>query len=188
MKNALSRTSMILAAVSGLAFALPAFAQPSSYPKLYTDGHGLAITRMLLERNSGSTWVAATSYQPMQKYRFRMRFTNYFHNSIPVMGGAFGNSGIHIAEIEVTMKLAFAKFDTSGRADERAFLMPRRVNNHPDFNDTVAPTQSRWFTFGHFTWNGPAAALNQYPLEMYTSHREIVYMPNAPWARLIPNR
>lgn len=182
------RALLTFATVIGLVAAHPASAQPSSYPKLYVDGPGLAITRFLLEKKAGSDWVAAPSYRPQEQYRLKMRLTNYYRDTEPFAGRAFAEAGIHITHVVVKMKVAFAKFNNTGRSDGHAFLMPGMVNDHPDFNDTIAPAKSRWFTFGHFTWIGPPAALSLYPVEISTSHRGIFYMPGAPWARLNPNQ
>ncbi len=154
---------------------------------LYVDAHGLHITSFVVQRWTGATWQTASIYEPSKKYRFRMLVRNSFRTGIPQLGPAFGNTGIHITSILVKFKLAGARFEETGRDWSNAFLMPRVVDGHPDFNDTIAPGKSRWFDLGIFTWTKTPAQLSKFPVELNTGHRQIIYMPAAPVARLVPS-
>jgi hypothetical protein len=193
MNNSLHHsTSRGLGAVFSLLLGLFAWTASDlgaypSYPKLYGDGRGLAITAFSVQRLNGSTWEKADWYMAGQSYRIRARFTNFYHDGIPILGPAFGNTGIHITNVIVKMQFPGARFVETQRADSTAFLMPYWVDDHPDFNDTIAPEESRWFNFGHFTRVSGPVQVNSRAISLYTVSREILYMPPGNWGNLVPN-
>lgn len=154
-------------------------------PGIYVDGPGLAIERFMLQRYVGSAWQNSTSYMQNQRHRFRMLFRNYYSNRIPVGGSAYGNCDIHVADLRVGLRLPGASFDSWNKDSGIWSLMPRQVNFHPDFNDAIAPSTSRWFEFGVFTWRVPTIPASRVVVQVETFHREVIHLPPAPRANLV---
>jgi hypothetical protein len=152
---------------------------------IYVDGHGLGMTKMILQKQSGTSWQNSTKYDQNQKHRFRMLFHNYYSSSIPSGGSAFGNCDIHIADLFVKITLPGARFDGWQQDHGQWPLMPAQVDGHPNFNDTIKPMTSRWFEFASFTWLKPDAAVSSIGVQVCTFHREILHIPFAPWANLV---
>lgn len=172
------------------------------YPKLYNDGHGLSITAFYVQKLVGTKWVKTDKYEPNGKYRFRIRFTNFFKESTPTLGAAYTNTGIAIASISVNLKLTLARFTEMhngkdyGTNSHRENLLSCEWST-PSINgsigamngacrDVIAPEKSRWFSIGQFTWLGPPANVSMYPVDIYTSHRELIWIQEAPWGKLTP--
>jgi hypothetical protein len=63
--------------------------------------------------------------------------------------------------------------------------MPRQVDGHPDFNDTIAAQHSRWFECGYFTWKKASASVSTVAVQLYTTHRFVAYHPHGPWANMV---
>jgi hypothetical protein len=152
---------------------------------IYVDGHGLGMTKMVLQKLSGGSWQNSSKYAQNQKHRFRMLFHNSYSNLIPVGGSAFGNSDIHIADLCVKITLPGARFDGWEQSNGQWSLMPGQVEGHPNFNDTIKPMTSRWFAFAPFTWLRPDASVSSIAAQVTTFHREIIHIPFAPWANLV---
>lgn len=145
-----------------------------NYPKLYTDGHGLALTKLYVQKPSGSRWVTTRIYEMGKRFRLRMRFTNFFKAGVPQLGRAFGATGIYIAEINVNLTLRGARF-SNGRTSKRFIFLPASGNGFPD---SLAPEKSRYFE-ADFQWMLPPANVAEWPIELYTTHRQVIYMPPA---------
>jgi len=147
--------------------------------KLYIDG-GLAITRIILQRYTGAYWTNAELYFHNVRHRLKLAFHNY---TLPATGFIPSNADVHMVDLVMTVRIAGAKFHSG--SDWYAYkVMPRRVDGHPDFNDTLAPSTSRWFETGEFTWTFQTASLSSVAVQISTQHREIVHLPHAPYADL----
>jgi hypothetical protein len=156
---------------------------------LYVCGNGLAITKFVLQRESGASWEGVSSYQQGKRHRFRARFENSFINSTPVgsglTAGAYGNTGIHITDLQIFLTLPGATFDGWGQSSAAFALMPGVINGHPNFNETIAPQSTRSFDFGYFTWMSPSKAASSVAVQVYTRHRFIAFNQTPPTGNLL---
>jgi len=154
-------------------------------PNLYVD-RGLAMTRFILQKQSGGSWVNSSKYDYNQRHRFRAQFHNTYFTDIPQGGGAFGNCDIHVVDLRLSVKLPGAVFDGWGQDSAILTLMPGSIDNHPDFTQTIKPSRFEWFEFGYFTWRLPDAPVSSVAFtEFYSFHREVMHIPFAPMARMI---
>ena len=140
----------------------------------------LRVTSFVVQRFDGSSWQTTTSYAPGKRYRFRMMFLNTSPRLIVFNGS--NTDDVYVVGLIANCKLPFANFEQG----TRHFLM-RTIGGKPDFNDFIAPGEIRAFEFGTFTWSGPSVPCSRYPVEFYSSHREIRHMQLAPWANLLPS-
>jgi hypothetical protein len=150
---------------------------------IYADAT-LGVTVFHVQHSSGGTWVNTTALQTNQKYRFRAYFKNFAPSTmdVPMFGGL-----IHVTDLTVCLIFPGAKFDSSGNHETREPLLGiPDVDGHRNFNDVIKPQASRWASFGSFTWIGPSSPVSQRPVDFSTVHREVRWVPPAPWAKLLP--
>jgi hypothetical protein len=152
---------------------------------VYVCGHGLGITRFLLQGASGSSWQGATRYEKNNRYRFRAKFQNYFPSGTPSNNEGCAKFGIHIVDLQIKVRLEGAIFDYWGPNSGAFALMPRQINGHPDFNDTIAPQASRWFEFGAFKWATSSASASSVPVQIQTLHRFVAHNPYPGWGNVL---
>jgi len=156
--------------------------------KLWVDGRKLAMTSFKVQKLAGSSWVSATKYEMNQKYRFRACFHNLFGSGIPSDNRACELNDIYMTEFSVYMKLPFAKFSVGDLGGNRmSVCLTRSVGSHGDFNDGIAPSRSRYFEFGDFTWTGPATLVANAPVEIQVLHREVYRAGYPDTGRVLPN-
>lgn len=131
--------------VAGLALALPLqSASAQSYPKLMTNGHGLALTRFAVQEKAGSNWIASPSLRQGVEYRVILRFTNYFSNVYSYGGGVRD-----IIRLSFSVENGFATFFPS---EHYYGSGTRFVNGYDEAG--LEPTRSKTF-YQYFKWNGP---------------------------------
>lgn len=150
------RTPLTIGAAA-LALALPVAAQ--SYPKLLTNGRGLAVTQLLLREKSGSSWIATPSYKNGGEYRFTVRLTNFFPTTISVGNPLASCHAFYMVDLHLTIDLPGAVFTTataSGSTVQFGRVSGANTIWVDDFQ-RLNNTKSRTY-YAYFTWNGPNGA------------------------------
>ena len=131
-----------------LAVALPlAVAPAQSYPKLMTNGNGLALTKFSVEERVSGNWLASPSLRQGVDYRLVFRFTNYFPNTV-----SYGSYVSDIIRLSFEAQLSGALFYPS---DAYSGSGTKWLNGYDA--QGLTPTQSKTY-YQHFRWNGPPVA------------------------------
>ncbi len=135
-----------------------------SYPKLLTNGGGLALTKLGIQEQVGGRWGATPSLRPGAKYRLQARFTNFFQNVY-----SYGNHVRDVIRLSYEVQLPGATFYPT--ASYSGSGVAKFAQGYDPAG--LGPTRSKSF-YHYFTWSGPPMPLFNLSLQVTMTGSEVV--------------
>ena len=163
------------ARVCGVVFALlvaSSVAGAQTYPKLVTNGNGLAMTRLALDQHSGTSWVDAATYLPNVEYRLTVRLTNFYPP--PNYGGMATTCHVnYLTDLRFEVGIPATFYANSSYS---TVFSTGRYALQPD-RSPLGSTESRTY-FVYFKWTGPAIATSLVSHNVSVGGSEVCALPN----------
>jgi hypothetical protein len=161
------RTAFCAAATIALSDAA---AQPS-YPKYLVNGSGLALTRLYVEKQSGSGWVSTGNYENGKNYRMTLRLTNFY----PPMASGGMATKCHITklvDLSVDVHASAIFFPSS------SFSGNGTGSTHSSGTDPypLQNGQSRSY-YAYYRWIGPPMPVSSYNHDVTLTGGEVCILP-----------
>ncbi|HVH28048.1 MAG TPA: hypothetical protein VM818_14865 [Vicinamibacterales bacterium] len=155
--------------------AVSSLAEAQSYPKLVTNGNGLALTRLAVDQRSGTSWVDAATYMPGPEYRLTVRLTNFYPP--PNYGGMATRCHVnYLTDLRFEIGIPATFYTNSSYS---TVFTTGRYALEPVDRQPLPSTESRTY-YVYFKWNGPAIATAIATINVSVGGSEVCALPNMP--------
>lgn len=166
------RTAHVCSVVFAL-LVLSSLAGAQSYPKLVTNGNGLALTRLAVDQRMGTSWVDAPTYVQGNEYRLTVRLTNFYPP--PNYGGMATRCHVnYLTDLSFEIGIPATFYTNSSYS---TVFTTGRYALQPVDRQPLASTDSRTY-FVYFKWNGPNIATSIMNHNVSVGGSEVCALPN----------
>jgi len=141
-----------------------------SYPKYLVNGSGLALTRLNVDLQSGSSWVTTSTYENGKNYRMTLRLTNFY---APINAGGMATK-CHVSklvDLEIWVQASAIFFPNSSFSGSGTGSTHAVKDAQPLYNG-----DSRSY-YAYYRWIGPPMPLSTYNHTVTLVGGEVCILP-----------